>query len=374
MKIGILTLPFNNNYGGYLQAYALMTVLKDMGHSPTIILRRGNFVKCSLWLNFKNVLKSIILSICNLNIEILFHSKEIYFFTRGQKMISFMNKHIKPQTSFVYSTQELYTACVNKFDAYVVGSDQVWRPEYVPDIRNFFLDFTVDWKVRRISYAASFGCNNPVYTDFEKEVCGKLISNFDAISVREKSGLNIISNFNWRITNKSVVLDPTMLLSKERYLSLIPSKLSNATNKVFCYILDECNGLNEIIIRLCNLSQKEKYEFFSKRSRNKNLTVLPSIEEWLMNIRDAEYVVTDSFHGMVFSLIFNKKFFVYKNIDRGGDRFKNLLEDFGLEKRIISNLDELDDILKTDINWEYVNKKIEINRFKSINFLSTALQ
>lgn len=373
MKIGILTLPFNNNYGGYLQAYALMTVLKDMGHSPTIILRRGNFVKCSLWHKLKNALKSIILSICNLNIDILFHSKEIYFFTRGQKMISFMNKYIQPQTSFVYSTQELYTACVNKFDAFIVGSDQVWRPDYVPDIRNFFLDFTVGWKVRRIAYAASFGSNNPIYTDLEKEACGKLFSNFNAVSVREKSGLNIISNFNWNITNKSVVLDPTMLLSKERYLSLIPSKLTNAKNKVFCYILDESKGLNEIVIRLCNLSQKEKYEFFSERSRNKKLTVLPSIEEWLMNIRDAEYVVTDSFHGMVFSLIFNKKFFIYKNIDRGCVRFKNLLEDFELENRIVCNLDELDVIFKSDINWDYVNKKIEINRIKSMNFLTTAL-
>lgn len=373
MKIGILTLPFNNNYGGYLQAYALMTILKDMGHSPTIILRRSNPSKNATLFCLKKILKSILLSIRNLDGNILLHQKEIYFFTRGKKMISFMNKYIEPQTRFIYSTKELYNVCMDKFETYIVGSDQVWRPEYVPNIENFFLDFTSGWNVRRIAYAASFGVSNPLYTDREKKICAKLVSKFNAISVREKSGLNIISEFNWNVINKTVVLDPTMLLSKERYSSLIPSKAGKTKNKIFCYVLDESNDINKIINRLCNISQKERYDFYNTRLRNQHLSVLPSIEEWLMDIRDAEYVITDSFHGMVFSIIFNKTFFIYNNLNRGADRFESLLEDLKLKQRIIKNLSELDVAYKTNIDWDSVNKKVEDRKRDSIKFLNKVL-
>ena len=373
MKIGILTLPFNNNYGGYLQAYALMTALKDMGHSPTIILRRNNLKKCTKWFYLKNILKSIIYSISHLDINILFHPKEIYFLLRGRKMIPFVNKYIQPQTDFLYSTKELCDVCRNKFDAFIVGSDQVWRPEYVPDIGNFFLDFTNGWNVRRIAYAASFGNSNPLYTDREKKSCGDLAARFNAISIREKSGLDIITRFKWKVKNKAIVLDPTMLLSKEKYLSLLPSKKSKTQNKVFCYILDEEYEINNLINRLCNLLEKERYDFFYKKLRTNTHTALPSIEEWLMNIRDAEYIVTDSFHGMVFSILFNKKFFVYYNSKRGNDRFESLLEYFGLRKCIINDLKELESAYKVDINWTYVNNKIEDGKRKSINFLNSAL-
>lgn len=373
MKIGILTLPFNNNYGGYLQAYALMTVLKDMGHSPTIILRRHNLKEHTKWFYFKHILKSILLSISHLDINLLFRQKEIYFFLRGKKMISFVNKYIQPQTRFLYSTKELCDACQNKYDAFIVGSDQVWRPEYVPNIKNFFLDFTNGWNVRRIAYAASFGNSSPQYTEDERINCGDLVAKFNAISVREKSGLDIITNFKWKVRNKTIVLDPTMLLSQKRYLSLLPSKKSKTQNKIFCYILDEEYETNNLVNRLCRLLQKERYDFFNKDLRKKTHSVLPSIEEWLMNIRDAEYIVTDSFHGMVFSLIFNKNFFVYCNSKRGIDRFKSLLEYFGLEKCIINNIKELELNYKVDINWTYVNKKIEEGKKNSINFLNSTL-
>ena len=336
-KIGIVTIFHIPNYGAMLQCYSLCTYLQGLGYQ--VILYHIPLSNVDRWMY------------------------KLKYRLKLQFMDRFIRQNMPPITRDLSE----------KSDIYMVGSDQVWRPEYVPDIENFFLDFTNGWNVRRIAYAASFGNSNPLYTDRERKNCGDLAARFNAISVREKSGLDIISRFKWKVKNKTIVLDPTMLLSKERYLSLLPSKKSKTQDKVFCYILDEEYETNLLIDRLCNLLEKERYDFFYKELRKNAHTALPSIEEWLMNIRDAEYIVTDSFHGMVFSILFNKKFFVYYNSQRGTDRFENLLEYFGLQKCIINDLKELESAYKADINWTYVNKKIEDGKRKSISFLNSAL-
>ncbi len=373
MKIGILTLPFNNNYGGYLQAYALMTILKKMGHEPTLILRRHNKINHSILFHVVYFIKSIIRSLYDFKYYPLIFHTENNFFLRGRKMITFFHRYMQPQTSFIYSTEELRCVCADKFDAYIVGSDQVWRPIYVPSIENFFLDFTKGFSARRIAYAASFGCSKPEYTDHQKEICGILISDFDAVSFREKTGLDIISKFKWNVPNKAVVLDPTMLLSKEEYFSLLPPKKSKAKNKVFCYILDDNNEVNKIINCLCSVSDKERFDFFNLQMRKNYYSEIPSIEDWLTGIRDAEYIVTDSFHGMVFSIIFNKPFFIYGNLGRGVDRFNDLLNDLGLENRMVYNYSDLKCAFEQEINWSIVNRKKEELKKISIEFLNQAL-
>jgi len=367
MRIGILTVPFNNNYGGYLQAYALMTVLKQLGHEPTLIMRRHNKITYP-FLNFtiKNIIKTLLTG----KRYPLKYKAEKSFFIKGQNMITFLNTYIQPQTGYLYSTKELRNVCKDQFDAYIVGSDQIWRALYVPNIGNYFLDFTKGWNVVRIAYAASFGTNQPEYTIHQKQYCGSLISSFDAISVRENGGVNTIHEFKWKVKNETVTLDPTMLLVKDDYMKLLPVSYSPSLGKIFCYVLDAEEVKESLINKICSLLKKQRFDILKHEHTVK---VLPSIEGWLCGIRDADYIITDSFHGTVFSVIFNKPFFVFVNKSRGADRFESLLGDLNLEYRMIDNIDQIQYACSKNINWEEINEKVKAMKNYSLSFLQKAL-
>lgn len=372
MKIGILTVPFNNNYGGYLQSYALMTVLKKMGHKPTLIMRRHNPRNYNIVFFIKYFIKGIVMSVIKGKRFPCKFSVEGSYYTQGKNMQTFVNKYIQPQTKFVYSDEELIKECEGKFDVYIVGSDQVWRAVYVPNIvGNMFLDFTEGWEVKRLAYAASFGTDNPEYTDEEKEICGKLITNFDAVSVREHSGLQVFENFRWNANNLDVVLDPTLLLTKEDYNKFLPIENQVVKNKVFCYVLDRDDDSNAVIQAICQNLHKSLYEITDIQNGS---FVLPSIETWLSAIRDSDFVITDSFHGTVFSIIYNKPFAVYVNKSRGAARFLSLLEQLGLENRVIENRDALTAVLDEEINWPIVNRKLEGLKCSSNKFIERNLK
>lgn len=373
MKIGIITLPFNNNYGGYLQAYALLKVLKSMKHEPTLIMRREGKLQVTIWYRIKFAIKGILKRVLRGEKYPLVYRVEELFYTKGERILPFINKYMQPQTSFLYSSEELRKECEGRFDAYVVGSDQVWRPGYVPKIGNYFLDFTRGWNVLRIAYAASFGMNRPKYTEQQKEICGKLISFFDAVSVRENSGIDVIENFGWKAKGKCTVLDPTMLLGADVYNSLLPSTFSVSHGKVFCYVLDEKKEIVDLINRVCLLLNCQMFDFFNSKKRHEYYYSLPSIEDWLAGIRDADFVVTDSFHGVVFSIIFNKPFIVSMNKERGADRFFSLLQNFDLEDRIVEVCENVETIVKKNIDWDAVNEIISRLQNESMNYLRGAL-
>lgn len=373
MKIGILTLPFNNNYGGYLQAYALLRVLKNMNHDPILIMRRSGNLKVSVWFRLIFAVKGILKSVLRRTKYPLTYNVEDDFYFKGNKMHSFVEKYIQPQTTFLYSTEELQKECKDKFDAYIVGSDQVWRPIYVPKIENFFLDFTKDWKVLRIAYAASFGTSCPEYTENQKNTCGKLVSLFDAVSVRENNGLDVISRLGWKTNRKCSVLDPTMLLSVDVYKSLLPSMFSISHGKVFCYVLDERKETVNLINKVCLLLNRQNFNFLDSKRWKEYHYVLPSIEDWLTGIRDADFVVTDSFHGVVFSIIFNKPFLVYVNKERGAVRFISLLRNLNLEDRMVENIENIEGVIKRNIDWNVVNKIVSQLQVKSLNYLKEVL-
>ena len=367
MKIGLLTLPFNNNYGGYLQAYALMTILKQMGHEVELIYRRHNKrpLKYRLLYSFKTVVK------CFLRIAHgpLFSSREYDHRQAGKMMMPFVDKNISPKTKPYFTTVCMEKSCKGKYDVVIVGSDQVWRPMYVPNINDFFLEFIKDKNVRKIAYAASFGTATPEYTDLQKKMCGKLISEFQAISVREKSALKVIENFGWQVNcMPQLVLDPTFLLPSKEYLKHIKLK---RCDQIFCYVLDRTERTRELILYAEKLLKLPCYEIL-KDVNEKNF-LKPSIEIWLSNIYNARFILTDSFHGIVFSIIFNKPFAVYVNKDRGADRFVSLLSLIGLEDRMINDLSDVDKIINNSIKWDSVNEKLENLRNISIHFLNDSL-
>ena len=253
-------------------------------------------------------------------------------------------------------------------DAFVVGSDQVWAPASnvpIDYLGNMFLDFAPDFKGKRVAYAASFGGGEWTYTPEWTEMCRKLAKKFDAISVREESGVKLCKE-HLGVEAKHV-LDPTLLLTAEEYATLLP-KPQKKTDYLFAYILD---------------ISAEKRTFLKKvadrfglrlviKGANDDLKWEDSIEGWLSDIRNATFVVTDSFHGSVFSILFHRPFLSIINIKRGADRFTSLLSKLGLLDRLIDETVKTEDISK-EINWDAVDCKLSVEREFSVNFLKGAL-
>ncbi len=238
-----------------------------------------------------------------------------------------------------------------EYDAFIVGSDQVWRPSYNQHLEQAFLNFTENWKnVKRIAYAASFGVDNWEFTKKQTEECKRLVQKFDFVSVREDTAVNLCKeHLGIEATH---VLDPTLLLSANDYQKLIDGLKISDSPYVFSYLLDESEEkidiLEDISKRLNLPVRKIKLEKDISKipmSKLKSLTY-PSIQEWLASFAQADFVVTDSFHGTVFSIIFNKPFVVLPNKGRGVARFESLLKDISLENRIFS------DFLISDILYE----------------------
>lgn len=372
MRIGILTLPFNNNYGGYLQAYALMQVLKREGHAVTLIKRMHN--RRPFYTRLRYFMKSIYLRLIGDFSRPLIMNQESQYANKGKLQMHFVNKRIIPQTRSFYNTKELKKGTKDTFDIVIVGSDQVWRPEYGPNISNYFLDF-IEPDIKKIAYGASFGTSQPYYTTKEISICSSLIENFDYISIRESDGINIIKNWLPKLEQQiEVVLDPTLLLTKEHYEGLISKDNINCTNKVLCYILDYSENAINLINEICHQTNLKEFHIIDEKKWKDNNYIMPSIEDWLSSINTSEFVITDSFHGTVFCILFNKPFFVYLNENRGSSRFLELLNKFNLSNRIVQNKKEVLDALNDTIDWNHVNLQINNLRVKSFKFLISAIK
>ena len=270
-----------------------------------------------------------------------------------------------------------------EFDAIIVGSDQVWRPKYAfPDIRSFFLDFLKNnQKTLRISYAASFGTDIQEYSEKEIRDCGNLIEKFDAVSVRENSAIHLINNvFIWKCSaTPQLVLDPTMLLEKDEYLKIVPcSTKIEKTKELFYYILDMTPDKRKLIDSICIDKGLKEFTVFPRSILPNSKVedkIIPPVEKWIQGFNRADLIITDSFHGCVFSIIFNKPFIVYANKKRGITRFSSLLEIFNLEDRLITSSSEFNQVkLHSVIDWAKVNCIKEEKKEQSLTFLQDALK
>ena len=291
-RVGILTLNFNDNIGGVLQAYALQKFLKNTGFDSTHIQSHDYWDK-----------------------------------------LSFVNK-LKRR-----SVQD-FSKIRNDFDSYIVGSDQVWRRDFISgkwreswkSWEPLFLKFARDWNVNKIAYSASYGTDNFNFKDVLGDV-KHCLDDFDAISMRELDAEKTISTLT--TTPVTTTCDPTLLLDVDEYLELckdIPVK----ENGLLTYILDKNpqkeNIENNIISQM----------HLPKVSRKPN-----SVEEWLAAYRDCKCVLTDSYHGVLFSIIFNKPFICIYNKGRGGSRFNTLIELFNIGDRVVTSEQEIDYSLLT---------------------------
>jgi len=369
MKIGILTLPLYNNYGGILQAFALQMVLECIGHDVYVIDVTNKYSRVEMFLRIvKRLIKKYFLGKIN---TVIFYERERRKENEitSQHTSQFINSYIHKRIYRKYSDIR-----ESDFDAIVVGSDQVWRPEYfVGSITHAFLDFTKGWKnVKRISYAASFGTDEWSYSKRQEKKCGQLIKNFDAVSVRELIGADLCKD-HWGIHAISV-LDPTLLLSKEIYEQIVlDAKTPKSPGNLLCYVLDENEDKQKIIK---DISEQHNLVPFRVNSRYEDHSaplserIQPPVESWLRGFMDAKFVITDSFHACVFSILFNKPFVVIGNIGRGMARFNTLITIFDLQQSRVSS----DVIIQMDNNWEVTNQKLDFLRTHSIDFIESNLK
>ena len=372
MKIGILTLPLSVNYGGILQAWALQQVLKKQGHIPVHIDRRFYTNRpsgLSLILRCASVLKCCVK-------RYLLGEKKIFVKSPFQRVYDitvydqkFISRKIG-QSKKIYTSDELYRHLSEAdYDVVIVGSDQVWRDDYFTDTKDFFL---TDYKGKKISYAASFGKEKDYLSEEIFPECQIGLKQFSAVSCREYSGVEILKR-DFGIEGKKV-LDPTLLLQVSDYIDLIGSKRLKSPEGVVSYILDSNSEKDAILSDTIKEIGPENARMNLGNDPQKGRPL--KVEEWIANIANSQYVVTDSFHGCVFSIIFRKPFVAVANKERGLDRFLSLLKDCGLEDRLVFSYDdyiEKKDRMLASIDYEEVYRRLDKLRENSLKFLEDAI-
>ena len=356
-RIGIITQPLGNNYGCVLQNYALQKVLKEKGYEPITI---DYFPFKSYW--------RVFLSFA-LNFFLLFSKKRRTFkeclpVKRNKYITEFINKRIdKTETIKGYSS-----AIISDYNLFsvIVGSDQVWRPAYNDGVLyDMFLDFAKDLSLIRIAYAASFGVDTNEYRECDRAYCENLLHLFDAVSVREPSGVVLCKQlFN---IDAISVLDPTLLLERKYYLDLFNTNSIEKEDFILTYILNPSPDKDKAIKELSD----NKMMKIVQVDLSNDLKF--SVEDWLNMFNSANYVVTDSFHGTVFSIIFHKKFCVLDNVNRGSTRIRSVLMSLGLEELLLSHASNMDEILNFNVNWDNVDIKLGKMRQSSLDFLYKSL-
>lgn len=375
MKIGIITQPLHSNYGGLLQNYALQQVLKKLGHEAITLDQKDTPISYIRFI--ASTIKTFILKMVGKGSNRTYpfnkiNENEIAYIRKYTHY--FVDKYIN-YTPAMYKTEDFRSFCINNgIDVLIVGSDQVWRPRYNYNIYRSFFDFAESLDIKRYAYAASFGVDCWEYTEEQTSKCKKLIESFDAISVREESAIELCNTYFSRKAEH--VLDPTMLLDKEDYEALVYKEDEpKSTGNLFTYILDESEEKTNIIeevaksLDLMPFKVMPKYQVNKKTIKQIDDCVFPPVTQWLRAFIDAEFVVCDSFHGAVFSIIFNKPFIVIGNKERGLARFSSLLKTYELEDRIITDKENNLSVINKNIDWESVNSILNSIKNKSYTYL-----
>ena len=350
-KIGILTLHYsNNNYGAVLQAFSISKLLENLGfesyiinYSPKISTLKGN----------------------------LFFLLQKLF---GFEFEKFRIKYIKRTRNLAERSRDLET--LNKyFDAFVVGSDQVWRYRLNQEtLYTYFFEFVDNEKIK-VAYGASFGLD---YWEGDEIVTSKvqnLMKQFHAISVREISGVNICKNiFNCK---SELVIDPTLTIDKNYFFEIVAKSGVKPLKETYLayMLLDETNETKSMFKEL---AKNRKLKFINIKGfpvfTKKGLYIFNSPGKWLNLIKYADIIVTDSFHCTVFSIIFHKKFVCLANKSRGVTRLQNLLNLIGEKSRFYMNPNEIDEsLIFKEIDYRKIDSLLASEVGKSIDFLKKNL-
>lgn len=368
MTIGILTFQASNNYGALLQAYALQESIIKMNKEVEII----NYISPAKQGWYKPFDFSIKKSLKHNLRQMLKIPNYFYVKNKNKKTQIFKDNtlNISPEKFIGRSSQFEYY--VNKYETIVVGSDQVWNYVNTSFDKVYLLDLN-NSNIKKISYSASFGMEM-LESSYESDY-KKLLGEFQAISVREKSGKNIINKL-LPDKNIEVTLDPTLLLTKEDWSMRFP--VININPERVPYILVYTIGKDKKLDHIAKFISEEfqlkiiriKRDFRDISFSDKNIN--PSVEDFMAYINNANLILTNSFHGVAFSINFKKDFYVYlKENNKANTRIENLLQITNLNHRIINSKDDLSklDSIDFDIPIHLLNKE----RLASLKYIEKEL-
>jgi len=340
MKLGIVTFHQAVNYGAVLQCYAMKKTLESLGHDVylvdvTLPQKKGS-------------LKSKI--------------RKIFFEYKSFR--NFNQKHLPT----ILRDSDLPT-----LDFIIYGSDQIWNVDITNENYECYFGGGKLKNIKKIAYAASFGVSHWKHDSITCNV-RELLYKYQAIGIRETSGKDMLKEvFD---TESTVVIDPTMLLAANQYESLCsPTEVS--TTGVVAYIFEKNKKKISLLSNLASQLSLNLTILNHTYCKVKNVQAVPfpSVTNWLSDIKGSEYVITDSFHCMVFSILFRKEFIAIPAVPERAGRMKSLLSQLGLESRFFDNLELVDGKigLLPKIDYDDVDEKLDIIKFNSLSFLKEAL-
>lgn len=366
----IIVTTFNkaHNYGAMLQEYALLNLLKSKNYNVNVLnYNDKEIAKCYKYYGFgSGTLKQRIKTII----------KYILFFNKNKKRYynfeKFENKYISLTQKYdnVSELQDI------NIDIMITGSDQVWNYQITNGLSDVYTLNFGNNNIKRISYAASIGVKE--IPENLKDSYKSKISKIDKISVREESAKRALSSL---LGNRdiNVVLDPTLLLRKGAWNDLIANnhKTMPKEKYIFAYVVEKNNEYYNIVNYLSELTGLKVVHFDKIGIRYKNVLenrYTGGPDEFISLIKNAEYVIATSFHATVFSIIFNKKFWVVPH-KTTGSRVTDLLKKLDISSRAVNSLEEFKKLdFDENIDYENVNKILEKEREKSINWLIDAIE
>lgn len=383
-KVAIVSCYFKKNYGSMLQAYATQKVLDNekidnvtINVENNIDFKNGKrkFYKSQIFnfLFIKSKLGMIKLKInkkINKNLRTNLHIRDSEF----EKFKKNFNL-TKPFNTYLEMTSES-----KNFSSVIVGSDQLWLPVNV--VADYY---TLNWvpnEVNKISYATSFGIS--VIPDKYKEKYNNFLRRINHISVREKNGCKLVEEISER--KAELVCDPTLLLDKDEWMEIQEEKPKIEGNYIFCYFLGKNIEHRKFVERLkektgykiVSLNHCDEYVKYSDKFADEiPYDIGPG--EFINLIRNAKYVCTDSFHGTVFSLINNIDFFTFERFSNKNSkmstnsRIYSLLDLVNLKNRLLKGNENIDEVIKSKIDFENVNKILNDLRKSSKKFLLESL-
>lgn len=361
MKVGIVTITNGENYGNRLQNYATQNVLTKLGCEVETVFNNYGDNKNSY---VKEGIKSII---CLVAQKLTINGNyKINNMERVRKFKRYNDRLIN-KSKFEFGRGNAPKEIKDNYDFFVTGSDQVWNPEFPINSNIEFLTFAKPGQ--RIAYSASFGISK--LPDRCKENYRKWINDMDYLSVREEAGADIIKELTGR--DAEVLVDPTIMLSKDEWLSIAQKpKCYKGKKYILTYFLGEMS--KEVNMKLNKLAKENDYEIINLLDKmdREIYSVDPSEFIWLIN--NAELMCTDSFHGVVFSLIMKTPFVILdriSNCSSMNSRIDTLLKLFNKEERYGMDIED-ENIFNMD--FSNVDSIMEEERKRAYRYLKNAMK
>lgn len=372
-KIGIFTINDYNNYGNRLQNYATQEVLKSLGFSVETVINSTQYNTRENSINKIEKLKELtIKDFFSKSLSKVWYkvNKENIHYKKAQRIKSFKNftSSYISETDYSIAENNIPENLSNKYDYFVTGSDQVWNPVFRYGSSVDFLTFAP--KNKRIAYSPSFGIAEipSNYIDDYKV----WLSEMHRLSVRENAGAKIIKDLTGR--NATVLLDPTLMLTKEKWLS-ISKKASNKTEKEYLltYFLGDIP--KKIKRRISNIAADNNLQIINLADPKDVNTYITGPSEFIDYIHSASVFCTDSFHGVVFSVLMDTPFIIFDrkgNLPSMNSRIDTLLTTLKLQSRLAQNVETNKQIFEAD--YSHVASILKDERKKAIDYLKEAMQ